>query len=168
MSDRAWVLKYQLACDKVQWLQTHCGQTWISLGRLLYKDILFLCPRWSSGPYISRNLLIWSHFVNASWKKSDLRHAHFHYNSRKLVNVVKVRFTMMYSSRKLNNKKVITTACNFWRQTACSFQVYGRTNHFCAKSTRATLFWISRFFSPDQHWRHKLFFPTIFPTALRS
>ena len=67
------VLKYQLECDKVQWLQTHCGQTWISLGRLLYKDILFLCPRWSSGPYISRNFLIWTHFVNASWKKSDLR-----------------------------------------------------------------------------------------------
>ena len=48
------------------------------------------------------------------------------------VNVVKVRFTMMYSSRKLNNKKVISTACNFWRQIACYFQVYGRTNHFCA------------------------------------
>ena len=86
---------------------------------------------------------------------------------RKEINVVKVRFTMRYSSRKLSNDKVITTACNFWRQIACSFQVYGRTNHFCAKSTRKTLFWISRFFSPDQHWRHKLFLPTIFPTALR-
>ena len=86
---------------------------------------------------------------------------------RKEINVVKVRFTMKYSSRKLSNDKVITTACNFWRQIACSFQVYGRTNHFCAKSTRKTLFGISRFFSPDQHWRHKLFFPTIFPTALR-
>ena len=73
VSNRAWVLKYQLECDKVQWLQTHCGQTWISLGRLLHKDILFSCPRWSSGPYISRNFLIWTHFVNASWKKSDLR-----------------------------------------------------------------------------------------------
>ena len=31
------------------------------------------------------------------------------YNSRKLVNAVKVRFTMISSSRKLNNKKVITT-----------------------------------------------------------
>ena len=134
-------------------------------GRLLYKDILFLCPRWSSGPYTSRNFLIWTHFVNASW----LTYAHFQYsyNSRKLVNVVKVRFTMIYSSRELNNKKVITTARNLWRQISCSFQVYGRTNHFCAKSTRKTLFWISRFFSPDQHLRHKLFFPTIFPAALR-
>ena len=123
MSDRTWVLKYQLKCDKVQWLQTHCGQALIFLGKSLSKDMLFLCPQWSSGPYISRNFLIWTHFVNASWKKSDNTHAHFQYNSRKLVNVVKVRFTMMYSSRKLNNKKVITTACNFWRQIACSFQV---------------------------------------------
>ena len=167
MSDRAWFLKYQLECDKVQSLQTHCGQTWISLGRLLYKDILFLCPRWSSGPYISRNFLIWTHFVNASWKKNGTYACTFPVQLKEISNVVKVRFTMMYSSRKLDNKKVITTACNFWRQIACSFQVYGRTNHICAKSTRKTLFWISRFFSPDQHWRDKLFFPTIFPTALR-
>ena len=42
---------------------------------------------------------------------------------RKEINVVKVRFTMRYSSRKLSNEKVITTACNFWRQIACSFLV---------------------------------------------
>ena len=42
---------------------------------------------------------------------------------RKEINVVKVRFTMRYSSRKLSNDKVITTACNLWRQIACSFQV---------------------------------------------
>ena len=46
-------------------------------------------------------------------KKIGLTHAHFQNNSRKLVNVVKVSFTMMYSSRKLTNKKVITTACDF-------------------------------------------------------
>ena len=86
-------------------------------------------------------------FCERFLKKIGLTHAHFRYNSRKSVNVVKVRFTMMYSSRKLNNKKVITTACNFWRQIACSSQVYGRTNHFCAKSTRKTLFWISPFFT---------------------
>ena len=114
-----------------------------------------------------RELPYMNTFCECILKKMRLTHALFQYNSRKLVTVVKVRFTMMYSSRKLNNKKVITTACNFWRQIACSFHVYGRTNHFCAKSTRKTLFWISRFFSPDQHWRHKLFSPTIFPTALR-
>ena len=42
---------------------------------------------------------------------------------RKEINVVKVRFTMRYSSRKFTNDKVITTAYNFWRQIACSFQV---------------------------------------------
>ena len=73
VSDRARVLKYQLECGKVQWLQTHCGQALIFLGKSLSKDMLFLCPQWSSGPYISRNFLIWTHFVNASWKKSHLR-----------------------------------------------------------------------------------------------
>ena len=33
---------------------------------------------------------------------------------------------MRYSSRKLSNGKVITTACNFWRQIACSFKVMSR------------------------------------------
>ena len=42
---------------------------------------------------------------------------------RKEIDVVKVRFTMRYSSRKLSNDKVITTACIFWRQIACSVQV---------------------------------------------
>ena len=42
---------------------------------------------------------------------------------RKEINVVKVRFTMRYSSRKLSHERVITTACNFWRQIACSFLV---------------------------------------------
>ena len=32
---------------------------------------------------------------------------------RKEINFVKVRFTMRYSSRKLSDDKVITTACNF-------------------------------------------------------
>ena len=83
--------------------------------------MLFLCPQWSCGPYISRNFLIWTHFVNASWKKSDLR---MHISSTTQgINVVKVRFTMRYSSGKLSNGKVITTACNFWRQIACSFRV---------------------------------------------
>ena len=92
-------------------------------------------------------------FCECISQQIELTYAHFPYNSRKLVNVVKIRFTIMYSSRKLNNTKVINTACNFWRQIACSFQVYGCTNHFCAKSTRKTLFWSSRSFSPDQHWR---------------
>ena len=42
---------------------------------------------------------------------------------RKEINVVKVSFAIWYSSRKLSHEKVITPACNFWRQIACSFQV---------------------------------------------
>ena len=142
---------------------THCGQAWISLGKSLYKDILFLCPQWSSGPYISRNFLKGTNFVNTDLEKIGPMQAHFQYSARKLMLSLKVRFTMMYSLRKLNNK-VITTACNFWRQIACSFQVYGCTNHhnFCTKSTRKNTVLNFPLFSPDQHWRHKLFLPTIF------
>ena len=43
---------------QVQCLQTHFGQALIFLGKSLSKDVLFLCPQWSSGPYISRNFLI--------------------------------------------------------------------------------------------------------------
>ena len=42
---------------------------------------------------------------------------------RKEINVVNVRFTMSYSSTKLSNEMVITTASNFWRQIPCSFLV---------------------------------------------
>ena len=144
--------KYQLECDKLQWLQAHCGQAWISLGKPLYKDILFLCSQWSSEPYYPGTSL-YEHILWMHLEKNRTYTRTFPVQSKK-INVVKVRCTMMYSSRKLNNKKVIATACNFWRQIACSSQLYGRTNHhnFCAKSTRKALFWISRFFSPDQHW----------------
>ena len=49
-------------------------------------------------------------YMNTFWecilKKIGPTHAHF-----------------QFSSRKLSNDKVITTACNFWRQIACSLQV---------------------------------------------
>ena len=114
-------LKYQLECDKVQRLQKHCGHALFSKGKSLYKDIFCVCPHWGSGPYIFRSFLIWTHFVNASWKISDL--ACTFPVQRKEIKVVKVRFSMRYSPRKLSHEKVITTAWNFWRQTACSFPV---------------------------------------------
>ena len=94
----------------------------IFLGKSLYKDILFLCPQWGSSPYISRNFLIWTHFVNRHLEKKRTYACTFPVQ-RTEINVVKVRFTMRYSSRKLSHEKVITTACNFWRQIACSFLV---------------------------------------------
>ena len=105
----------------MQWLQTHCGQALIFWGKSLCKDMLFLCPQWSSRPYISRNFLIWTHFVKASWKKPDLR---LHISSTTHGNQCRERYSgMRYSSKKLSNDKVITTACNFSRQIACSFPV---------------------------------------------
>ena len=52
---------------------------------------------------------------------------------RKEINVVKVSFAIRYSSRKLSHEKVITTACNFWRQIACSFQVMSGNILFLGK-----------------------------------
>ena len=129
-----------------------------------YTKIFCFCVHGGAPDLIYPGTPLYEHILWMHLKKHRtlFTHAHFQYNSSKLINVAKVRFTMMYSSRKLNNKKVITTAYNFWRQIACSFQVYGRTNHFCAKSTRKTLFWISRFFSPDQHWHPICFFRQFF------
>ena len=97
------------------------GKWSTSLNKSLYKDILFLCARWGSGPYISRNFLIWTQFVNASLKNRTYV-CTFPVQCKE-IKVVKVRFTMRYSSRKLNNEKVITTTCNFRRQIACTYQV---------------------------------------------
>ena len=121
MSDRARVLKYQLECDKVQWLQTHCGQTWISLGRLLNKDILF-CVHGGAPDLIYPGTSLYEHILWMHLEKNRTYACTFPLQ-RKEINVVKVRFTMRYSSKKLSNDKLITTTCKFWRQIACSFQV---------------------------------------------
>ena len=105
-------LKYQLECDKVQQLQTHCGHALFFGGKSLYKDILFLCPQWGSGPYISRNFLIWTHFVNASWKKAQPTHAHCcnHFIP------VHARITRAYSHMLQDNKLSIFLFIT-WRPT---------------------------------------------------
>ena len=108
-------------------------------------------------------------FCECMLKKIGLTHAHFQCNSRKLVNVVKVRFTMVSSSRKWNNNKVITTACNFCRQIACSFKVYDRKNapnHAKSRDSKNSVLNFPLFFT----WptlTSQAVFPTIFPTALR-
>ena len=77
-----------------------------------YTKIFCFCVHGGAPDHI-QELPYMNTFCKCILKKIGLTQAHFQYNSRKLVNVVKVRFTMMYSSRKLNNKKVITTACKF-------------------------------------------------------
>ena len=51
-------------------------------------------------------------FCECILKKIGPTHAHFQYNVRKIMSLKSV-FTMRYSSRKLSNDKVITTAYNF-------------------------------------------------------
>ena len=91
------------------------------LGQITVQRYVVFVSTLELGSYRSRNFLIWTHFVNAYW--INRTYACTFPVPRKEINVVKVRFTMRYSSGKLSNDKVITTACNFWRQIACSFQV---------------------------------------------
>ena len=94
-----------------------------SFGQITVWRYFVLRPQWGSGPYIcrNRNFLIRTHFVNAPWKNRI--YASTFPAQRKEINVVKVRFTIRSSSRKLSNEKVMTTACNVWRQIACFFWV---------------------------------------------
>ena len=124
-----------------------------------YTKIFCFCVHGGAPDLIYPGTSLYEHILWMHLEKNGTCACTFPVQLKEISNVVKVRFTMMYSSRKLNNKKVITTARNFWRQIACSFR---RTIHFCATSTRKTLKWIFRFFSPDQHWRHKLFFRQFF------
>ena len=122
LSDRGWVLKFQLEGDKVQWLQTLCGRTLIFLGKSLYKDIYIFFVHSGAPDLIYPRPSLYEHILWMHLEKNRTYACTFPVQ-RKEIDVVKVRFTMRYSSRKLSNDKVITTACNFWRQIACSFQV---------------------------------------------
>ena len=156
----AWVRKSSVTSNTLWASVNFFGQ--ITIQRYLFcvhsGDPDLTCP----GTSLYERIL-WMHL-----EKIEPTQEHFKYTARKLM-LLKSVLLMTYSSRKLSNKKVITKACNVWRQIACSFQVYGRTTHhnFCAKSTWKPLFWISRLFSPDQRWRHSMSLPTIFLTALR-
>ena len=74
--------------------------------------------------------------------------------------VIKVHFTMRYSSRKLSHENVITTACNFWSQIACLLRVEA----FCYQAKKylksatfsnlASSGMLIMFFCPETHiWR---------------
>ena len=131
VSDRAWVLKYQLECGKVQWLQTHCGQALIFGGKSQYKD-MFFCVHSGALDLIYPGTSLYEHILWMHLEKNRT-YARTFPVQRKEINVVKIRFTIRYSSRKLRNEKVITTACNFWRQIACSLQVMSGNISFLGK-----------------------------------
>ena len=91
LSDRGWVLKFQLEGDKVQWLQTLCGRTLIFLGKSLYKDIYiyFLSTVELQTLYI-QDLPYMNTFCECILKKIGPTHAHFKYNARKLPSLKSV------------------------------------------------------------------------------
>ena len=115
MSDRAWVLNISSSAIKLSDFIHIVGKL-----EFLWADyhtkIFCFCVHGGAADLIYSGTSLYEHmnaFCECVLKKIGLTHVHFQYNARKLVNVVKVRFTMVYSSRKLNDKKVITIACNF-------------------------------------------------------
>ena len=111
MSDRARVVKYQLVVGKRYffWVN-HCPK------------ICCFCVLSGAPDLIYPGTSLYEHILWMHLEKNRSYTCTFPVQ-RKEINVVKFRFTMRFSSRKLSNDKVITTACNFWRQIACSFQV---------------------------------------------
>ena len=106
--------------------------------------MLFLFPHWSSD-LIDPGTSLYEHILWMHIEKNRTYACTFPV-PRKEINVVKVRFTMWYSSRKLSNEKVISTACKFWRQIACSFQVMSEYILFLAKKCLKS----RHFFKPGQ------------------
>ena len=119
VSDRAWVLKYQLECDKVQWLQHIVGQREF-LWANHYTKIFCFCVHSGAPDLIYPETSLYEQILWIHLEKNRTYARTFPVQRKEINAFVKVRFTMTYSLRKLNNK-VITTACNFWRQIACSF-----------------------------------------------
>ena len=114
-------LKYQLECDKVQRLQTHCGHALFFWANHCTKIFRF-CVHSGALDLIYPGTSLYEHILWMHLEKNRTYACTFPVQ-RKEINVVKVSFAMRYSSRKLSHEKVITTAYNFWRQIACSFQV---------------------------------------------
>ena len=111
LSDRGWVLKFQL-----------CGRTLIFLGKSLYKDIYIFFVHSGAPDLIYPRPSLYEHILWMHLEKNRTYACTFQVQ-RKKITVVKVRFTIRYFSRKLTNEMVITTACNFRRKIACTFQV---------------------------------------------
>ena len=90
VSDRAGVLKYQLECGKVQWLQTHCGQALIFLGQItVQRYVVFVSTVELRTLYI-QELPYMNTFCECILKKIRPTKAHFQYNARKLMSLKSV------------------------------------------------------------------------------
>ena len=99
-------------------------------------------------------------FCERILKKIGLTRAHFQYCT--------VRFTMMYSSRKLNNKKVITTRLATFEDKLPVLSRFMAAQTTSAPSRLEKLcFEFPAFFPLTNIDVTSCFFPTIFPTPLR-
>ena len=142
VSDQAWVLN-SWSTTKFKHLVVRREFLWANH----YTKIVCFCGHSGALNLIYPRTSLYEHILWMILKKIGPMHAHFQYNARKLMSLKYVLLWRILWENKII-KKAITTACSFWRQIACSFQVYGCTNYhnFCAQSTWKTLFWISRFF----------------------
>ena len=69
-----------------------------------------------------------------------------------------------WGHQEIQTYSILSGCCSLWLH---------KTPQFLSQVDSKKLFWIFRFFPPDQHWRHKLFLPNISrqflrPRALRS
>ena len=112
MSDQARVLKYQLESDKVQWLQTNCGQASIFFGQITVKRYVVFVSIVELRTFFIQELPYMNTFCECILKKIGPTHAHFQYDARKLMSLKSV---LLWG--------FLREDCNFWRQIASSFQV---------------------------------------------
>ena len=76
------------------------------------KIFCFLCVHGGAPDLIYPVTSLYEHILLMHLEKQRTYARTFPVQLKEIVNVAKVRFTITYSSRKLNNK-MITTACNF-------------------------------------------------------
>ena len=115
-------LKYQLEWDKVQQPQTHCGHA-LFFGTNHFTKIFYFCVHSGALDLIYPGTSFYEHILWMHLEKNRTYECTLIFRTTQKINVVKVRFTMRYSSKKLSHEKIISTACNVWRQIACSFVV---------------------------------------------
>ena len=78
----------------------------------IQRYFVFLCVHGGAPDLIYPVTSLYEHILLMHLEKHRTYARTFPVQLKEIVNVVKVRFTITYSSRKLNNK-MITTACNF-------------------------------------------------------
>ena len=144
-SDQACVLKSSSSATKFNDFKYTVGKREF-LWANHYTKIFCFCVKSGAPDLIYPETSLYEHILWIHFEKNRTYTRTFPVQRKEINAVVKVRVTMIYSSRKSNNKvnhslQLLKTNCLFFQ---------GLWSHkppqFCAKSTPKTLFWISRFF----------------------